>query len=163
MTGDDMPQGLTHLGVLCSRDPCIGYWYKKKHKEILHLQKKISEIATFLIFFSVVTSAGLALGDGLRLVHAYSRHDRVGGGEELQGRSALPLQNPQQDVRGRAPAVMPLHSGQHLPGEGAASLMLLHPIVLLPAHHGQRLFANKGSWLSTSVPMVNHRSTITHC
>lgn len=113
----------------------------------------------------MVTSAGLALGDGLRLVHADSHHDRVGGGggEELQGRSALPLQNPQQDVRGRAPAVMPLHSGQHLTGEGVACLMLLHPIVLLPAHHSQRLCANKGSWLSTSVPMMNHGSTIAHC
>lgn len=75
-------------------------------------------------FFSVVTSPGLAFSGRLRLVHADGHHDSVGGGgEDLQGRAASALQDLQQDVRGRVPAVMPLYAARHLPGYGVPSMV----------------------------------------
>jgi len=65
----------------------------------------------------VAASPGLVLSGRLRLVHDDSHHQSVGGGgEDLQGRAASAPQDLKQDVRGRVPAVMPRHSGRHLPG-----------------------------------------------
>lgn len=68
-------------------------------------------------FSSMVTSPGLVFKGRLRLVHADGHHESVGRGRKhLQGRAASALQDLQQDVRGRVPAVVPPHAACHLPG-----------------------------------------------
>ncbi|TNN79708.1 hypothetical protein EYF80_010082 [Liparis tanakae] len=102
-----------------------------------------------------VTSPGPGFKERRRLLHADRHQDSVeGGGERLQGRAASALQDLQQDVRGRVPAVVPPRAARHLPGSEVASAVvrLLHLTAALTGS-GQ---------IDSSGPTDNHHHMANH-
>lgn len=100
-----------------------------------------------------VTSAGPGFSERQRLLHADCHQDSVeGGGERLQGRAASALQDLQQDVRGRVPAVVPPRAARHLPSYVVASAVRLRVTAAL----------TESDQINSSGPTDNHHHMANH-